>query len=310
MKTKNSRNLGIMTTKKANESQATEATQVNNELNLDLGIFESSEFDGAIKSLAICQVLNDKANPGLFIKENLLNVIGWEGEAVNYEHIFNSGHKEKGVLLKSPKMHVLAVSPRFVENRETREILGTYETKEGQLIYAELNTDPKKKLATLRSFYMVYLVGEGNKTLHKVPLIITIKGVAAAKFGQALKEFQTKMESVYAQAMNKGFRPLNNQFHTLCVFNPTFVAELQPPQGEIKSFVAVVQSFASPANPAEIKNFLCMNKSDELWGILNSSKNFAKSILKAATVINEPLNALPPSNTINAIDVKAIAAGK
>jgi hypothetical protein len=255
-------------------------------LSMDLAQFQSPDFAGVISSRAICQILNDKSpsTVGLFIKGKTLEIIGWSGIAPNYEHTFSSGAVEPGILYKSPKMHILAVSPRFLESRETKEIVGNYETPEGRKLYAELGD-----AVTLRSFYMLYLVGEKNETLHKVPLILSIHGVAAARFGEAYKQFRTRMEIAYANAMKSGYRSLNDRFHCLTVFNPTFKPSLEPPNGSKKSWVAVPESVACPkVDVKDFDKFICLNKSQELWAIAATSIGFANQLLKASDNEDSP----------------------
>jgi hypothetical protein len=259
---------------------------------MDIAQFQSPDFAGEVNFLAICQILNDKSpsTVGLFVKERTLELIGWEGMASNYSHTFSSGAVEKGILYKSPRMHVLAVSPRFVELRETKEIVGNYETPQGRKLYAELSDT-----VTLRSFYMLYLVGKKNENLHKVPLILSIHGVAAARFGEAYKQFRTRMEIAYATAINSGYRNLNNQFHCLCVFNPSFKPSLEPPNGSKKSWVAVPETVAYPQVDAkDLEKFICLEKSTELWAIVSTSQGFANQLLKAAVSDEETSPLLRP----------------
>lgn len=259
---------------------------------MELKDFQNPEFTGSIAGIQICQILNDKspATVGLFVKANTLELIGWDGVAPNYEHTFSSGAVEKGVLYKSPKMHILATSPRFIEMRESKEIVGNYETQHGRKHYIELGDK-----ATLRSFYMIYLLGKENQNLHKVPLVLSIHGVAAAKFGEAVNSFKVKMEIAYAQRLNCGYRSLNKQFHCLCVFNPTFKPSLEPPNGAKKSWVAIPEGFATPSSE-DLEKFICLEKSNELWSIADSFNGFANNILKTAEDENPPL--LPPTHRV------------
>ena len=259
---------------------------------MELQDFQNPEFTGSIAGMQICQILNDKSptTVGLFVKASTLELIGWEEESPNYEHTFSSGAVEKGILYKSPKMHILATSPRFIELRESKEIVGNYETPDGRKQYLELGDK-----ATLRSFYMIYLLGKENQNLHKVPLVLSIHGVAAAKFGEAVNSFKVKMEIAYAQRFNCGYRSLNKQFHCLCAFNPTFKPSLEPPNGAKKSWVAIPETVAMPSSP-ELEKFICLEKSQELWGIAASSNGFANNILKTADDETPPL--LAPTHRV------------
>lgn len=49
-------------------------------------------------------------------------------------------------------------------------------------------TDDDKPLAGLRTFYLIYLVNEEGELLHTKPLCLSVKGLAAVNFGEAVKE--------------------------------------------------------------------------------------------------------------------------
>ncbi|MCV3215578.1 DUF5895 domain-containing protein [Plectonema radiosum NIES-515] len=269
---------------------------------MELDQFTLEQFTGTLSSFPSCQILNDKDPKvvGLFIKKDNLDLIGWEGEPATYEHTFSSGTVEMGWHSKSPKMHVLAISPRFIELRETKEIVGNYETPSGFKLYKELG-----ETAALRSFYLIYVLGKNNENLHQVPLVLTIYGVAAARFGKAYQQFKTKMEVAYSKATKKGYRSLNTQFHCLCVFNPTFKPSLEPPDAPKKSWVAIPESVAMPEPTVlSIGKFICMDKSEELWSLAASSTAFTHNIniLKAAEEPTVSKSELPP----HTVDVDSI----
>ena len=279
MPTKNSKSPET-TINPETETQSNPVDEVRSDPRLQQ--FSSAEFSGKLTTLPICQILNEKSpnSVGLFIKEKNLALIDWRGGEANYEHTFSSGTVEKGVLFKSPRLHILAKSDRYVQLRETGEIICSYETLEGRTKYEEINADPKKP-ATLRSFYVIYLVDENNVSLHTVPLVLSLHGVAAARFGEAYSQFKVKMEIAYAKAMASGYRSLNDKFHCLAVFNPTFKPSLEPPNGDKKSWVAIPELVASPDEQHPIGEFLALDKQTELWALAGEAAAFSNKLLKA-----------------------------
>jgi|FrelakmetLWP11LW_1041352.scaffolds.fasta_scaffold00971_2 Family of unknown function (DUF5895) len=267
--------------------------------------FTAPEFSGKLTTLPICQILNEKSptSVGLFIKEKNLALIDWRGGEPNYEHTFSSGTVEKGILFKSPRMHILAKSDRYVQLRETGEIIGSYETPEGRAKYEQMNTDPKKP-ATLRSFYVIFLLDENNQGLHTVPLVLSLHGVAAARFGEAYNQFKVQMEIAYAKAMQTGYRSLNDKFHCLAVFNPTFKPSLEPPNGDKKSWVAIPETVAVPDENSPIGKFLALDKQAELWALAGEAASFSKHLLKAADVVDDTMaNAVAPQTVDTSVTV-------
>ena len=88
-------------------------------MTLTLDFLTKDEFRGNVGKLPVCQLLNDKARPGLFIKLKDAKLAGWtssEKDGVEeYTHIYNDESSEAGYFLSNPKIHILGVSPRFVE---------------------------------------------------------------------------------------------------------------------------------------------------------------------------------------------------
>ena len=267
---------------------------------LQLASFQNPEFAGSLDTLQRCQIINheDEEKVGLFVKQSVLDLIGWTGEEPKNKHKFRSGAVETGVLLQSPSMHIIAVSPRLVQSRKTKEILENYETQQGKNLYNELQED-----GVLRTLYIIYLVGTENENLHKVPLVLTVAGVAAAKLGTAYKQFKIKMEIAYSETYGLDYMPLNEYFHSLCIFQPTFIPSLEPPNApsDKRSWVAIPQRVASPLRPTteeELTKFCCVHKHPTIHAMLNSakSKGFSTKLPKAAEIAEEDMPALPPAD--------------
>jgi len=267
--------------------------------------YESSQYDGKITDIPICQVLNDKspASVGMFVKAKNLPQIGWRGSEATYEHTFSSGATELGVLLQSPRMHILKTSPRCIELRKTGELVANYENVEGRKKYEELGN-----LATLRTFYLIYLVDETNNNLHDLPLILSIKGVAAVRFGEAYRQFKRQLEIAYANRKKTQYKPKSERFHVAGIFNPTFKPSLEPPDGEQKSWVAVPACFATPAPQGyDLSNYLVPQKEEELWAIVQSSNEFSSNMLKTTEEHSRAIESASDSTNATTIDTNAVA---
>lgn len=245
--------------------------------------FKSPEFTGSMNKLPSCQLLNDKSKPGLFIKEENVKLAGWTGGAKDgekYTHVYNDNSKEAGLFFGSPRMHVILNTPRFIEITKKGDkdmgfgkkgtIVGIYDNN--QDLYKEMGEG-----ATLRTFYLLYLVGAKNENLHKVPFVLSVHGVAAAQFGKSLNQFYMMADTAYAEKMNTGYRPLNDQFHCLAIFNPIFEVSMEG--AEEKSPVCVAKTFVEPS-VKDLDKFFCFDKSDAFWAMQQSSAKFAQRYMK------------------------------
>ncbi|GAX46147.1 hypothetical protein NIES4075_71680 [Tolypothrix sp. NIES-4075] len=210
-----------------------------------------------------------------------------------------------GVLLQSPRMHILDVSPRYIEQRDDGKIVGVYESPDGYEMYQALGKDA----AVLRRFYLLQLVDENNNNLHSVPIVLSIKGVASSKFGEAYKQFQRELEVAFARFTDTTVAEKRAEFHRLGAFQPTFTPSLEPKEAvnqRDKSWVAVVTSYKSP-NPdgSDFLEFFSEGKEIDIQTTMQANPEFSHRIGKTSTVVAEhnrligagdmPIAALPPS---------------
>ena len=237
-----------------------------------------------MNKLPYCQLLNDKVKSGLFIKQTNLSLCGWKGTAKDgeeYTHTYNNEAQESGLFFKSCSMHVLQRSPRLVEITKKGQdngvgkagtIVGNYEFPEGNSLYQQLGVN-----ASLRSFYLLYLVNPSTKkNLHKVPLVLSVHGVAAVEFGTALENFYRLVEATGSELNGdeNTYITLNEQARCLTIFTPTFKASLEPKQAEKKSWCCVIENFKQPTTK-DLEKFFATEKSEAFWQLQEDNKNFA-----------------------------------
>lgn len=261
-----------------------------------LAKFTNPSFNKPIDRAPIAQILNgqDEKKVGLFIKENILDTIDWKGEPPTHSHVFSSGEEERGVLLQSPRLNIIQVSPRFIELREDEEggaKAGTllnmiFESNEGYEFYIA-----NKDKYVLRRFYFVFVLDENNKNLHQTPVAISLKGVASTKLGLAYDEFKSSLETAFANYSATNRSSKNQEFHRLGVFHPTFEPSHEP-KGESnakkRSWVAVVEGFATPKpDGSDFLNFFCEWKEAEYSELITTNPDLAKSIGKASPILEE-----------------------
>lgn len=258
-----------------------------------LDMFTQDEFRGNVGKLPVCQLLNSEAKPGLFVKEKDAKLAGWnevDKEYDKYVHQYRDKDKTKeaGYFFVSPKLHVLGVSPRLVEVTKKGEELGlgkvgsilqSYENEIGQHIHHNSET---KGGTSLRTFYLIQLIDSKGNFIHNLPLVLSVKGAAAATFGKAWNTFGKLAESAYTTLYSKAgeYLTLNEQAKASLIFNPKFGSELVGEESQ--SFVCVVDSFVEPSakSKEELGKSFNMAKYERIQGTQKSFKGFADRVLK------------------------------
>ena len=264
-------------------------------MTLTLDLLTQDEFRGNVGKLPVCQLLNDKAKPGLFVKLKDAKLAGWtpsEKDGVEeYTHVYNDSSSEVGYFLINPKIHILGASPRLVEvtqnGAESKTfpfdkqgtIIANYETPEGQATH---HNELTKGCTTLRTHYLIQLLNAKNEFIHKLPLALSVKGAAAAEFGKAWEAFCKMSESALTQVKSPdgAYLTLNEQARALLIFNPKFKWVLV---GDVKkSAVCAVESFAEPSskNEAELNKSFNLAKGNLILGTQKSFASFTDTVLK------------------------------
>nr|WP_039744551.1 DUF5895 domain-containing protein [Hassalia byssoidea] len=268
-----------------------------------LSKFASPEYNAPISNICICQVINhmEAEKVGLFIKDKQLIGIDWKGSEPTHKHTFSSGTPEMGVLLQSPRLHILDISPRYIETRDEGEIIGIYESPNGYDMYQTLGKDK----VVLRRFYFIYLVDEKNQNLHAKPIVLSIKGIASSKFGEAYKQFQRELEVAFAKYMGSSVAEKCTEFHRLGIFQPTFIPSHEPkdaPNPKDKSWVAVVDSYKSPKpDGSDFLEFFSEEKEAEFETLIQANPEFSHRIGKTSAVVAEHHRLVGVSHEMNAL---------
>ncbi|BDA76059.1 hypothetical protein CAL7716_102250 (plasmid) [Calothrix sp. PCC 7716] len=249
-----------------------------------------------ISSAPITQIINiqDPEKVGLFIKESALNRINWKGEKPTYTHTFSSGEEETGILLKSPRLNIIQKSYTFPEARKDLDdgtTSGTLsntilETNEGREFY-----NANKETHVLRRFYFGFVLDENNNNLHDIPIAITMKGVQLVRFDIALESFYSDMDTAFANFYGEDRCPKDDEFHRLCVFNPTFVPSHEPktePKPSKRSWVAIIEDYEAPKQDgSNFLDFFCEWKEKEYATLVATNPDLTMSIGKAAPIVEE-----------------------
>ena len=186
---------------------------------------------------------NGASECGYFITEAEMAKAGWgqvdESEMIVYE--YNSGGKERGLLIQSPRMLVVPRSPLFAFDRQVSR-------QEDRLVVAgqyskQLYSD-REKFGTAQC-YEVLLLDADNQPLHEIGLAYVAKGANQASFSSHWQQLVTQVTKCHAIANSIPARAKDARFNSLCVFQFTVKRELAG-AGANKSPACKVHSHVEP----------------------------------------------------------------
>jgi Family of unknown function (DUF5895) len=167
---------------------------------------------------------NGASECGYFITETEMAKAGWnqidESETIIYE--YNSGGKERGVLIKSPRMLVVPRSPLFAFDRQVSR-------QEERLVVAgqynkQLYSD-RQKYGTAQC-YEVLLLDAQNQPLHEIGLAYVAKGANQGSFSFHWQQLVAEVTKCHAIANSIPARAKDARFNSLCIFAFTVKREL------------------------------------------------------------------------------------
>jgi hypothetical protein len=187
---------------------------------------------------------NGASECGYFITETEMAKAGWgqidETELIVYE--YNSGGKERGLLIQSPRMLVVPRSPLFAFDRQASR-------QEERLIvagqYNKQQYSDRDKYGTAQC-YEVVLLDEHNQPLHEIGLAYVAKGANQASFSFHWQQLVNEVTKCHAIANSIPARAKDVRFNSLCVFQFTVKRELagnnaKSPACKVHSHVAPTQ---------------------------------------------------------------------
>lgn len=216
----------------------------------------TEKYQGEMRDLVNAQILNDKTQCGLFLKDTALARIGWTGtpnqfpKAEEYVHTYNNGDKNEGIFFKTPRMVILHCGFRkdvtFIENSDKGGIDGLYPRDSFLYDDWEAANPGKPSPYKRRRLVLMFLVDKNGVAVHKKPLILSIHGGASNLFCDAYATFIEQLESAFADRMGlksaAGFDPRQS---AAAIFTPTFGSQLYGGD-KAKSWIAYPEKWVVP----------------------------------------------------------------
>ncbi|AFY95443.1 DUF5895 domain-containing protein [Chamaesiphon minutus] len=234
---------------------------------------------------------NGASECGYFITETEMARAGWanvdESELIVYE--YNSGGKERGLLIQSPRMLVVPRSPLFAFDRQASR------TEERLVVagqYSKQLYSNREKYGTAQC-YEVLLLDANNQPLHEIGLAYIAKGANQASFSFHWQQLVNEVTKCHAIANDIPARAKDARFNSLCVFQFTVKRELAG--NNAKSPACKVHSHVAPTQSNWEEFFL--GRQDEI-------ANRFLNLLAPTTELT-----LPQSNTLSLAEASGDAIG-
>ncbi len=224
---------------------------------------------------------NGASECGYFITETEMLKAGWsdidEGKLIVYE--YNSGGKERGFLIQSPRMLVVPRSPLFAFDRQVSR-------QEERLVvagqYSKQSYGNREKYGTAQC-YEVLLLDEQNQPLHEIALAYVAKGANQASFSFHWQQLVNEVTKCHAIANSIPARPKDVRFNSLCVFKFNVKRELAG--NNAKSPACKVDKHTAPTQ-ANWEQFFLGRQDDIADRFLNLLAPTTELVLPKANVLN------------------------
>ncbi len=326
--------LNKMTTKKAS-ALATRGLD-------SFKLFQSKEFVSGYQNLVTIQPLNKSKTRGWFVRKSDLDTCGWSAtedqfakDSViwNYKQTFGMAPNtsiEEGLNFVEPRVQILLRSPLMVEETTgMRQTIGTFEDPEVKAMFendkiasdlANSKGEMYKRKYSVRTKYLVYILTQDNKRAHKIPMVLTLKGLNGTDVSDKVKLYEKEMSKCLSKALDSEV-PLafNEKFYATTVFAPVLANEMR---GANNVEICAIESFEIPdyssqEDAVESLNRLSIPDEDResTWkyqemfeDYINQHSRQDAQRLGGAYGIKDGVQILPVSRTTDAVDVKVLPA--
>jgi hypothetical protein len=309
--------------------------------NLDsFKIFQDKKFVSGYQNLVTIQPLNKSKTRGWFVRKSDLDTCGWlateeqfaKGSVIwNYKQTFGMAPNtsvEEGLNFVEPRLQILLRSPLMVEETTgMRQTIGTFEDAdvkelfENDKIAADLANskgEMYKRKYSVRTKYLVYILTEDNKRAHKIPMVLTLKGLNGTDVSEKVKMYEKEMSKCLSKALDSEV-PLafNEKFYATTVFAPVLANEMR---GANNVEICAIESFDIPDYSTQDEAISSLNRfsipdedrestwkfQDMFADYINQHAKQDAEKLGGAYGIKAGVEILPVSRTTNLVDVKAL----
>ena len=303
-------------------------------------MFQSKEFVSGYQNLVTIQPLNKSKTRGWFVRKSDLDTCGWnatedqfaKGSVIwNYKQTFGTAPNtsvEEGLNFTEPRLQILLRSPLMVEEATgMRQVIGSFDNPQVKELFeadkiasdlANSKGEMYKRKYAVRTKYLVYVLTQDNKRAHKIPMVLTLKGLNGTDVSDKIRLYEKEMSKCLRKALDSEV-PLafNEKFYATTVFCPVLANEMR---GANNVEICAVESFdipdySSQEDAVESLNRLSIPDEDResTWkyqemfhDYINVHAKQDADKLGGAYGIKEGIQILPVSRTTEAVDVKAL----
>jgi Family of unknown function (DUF5895) len=252
------------------------------------------------------------AQCGYFVPLSQAEKAGWknlEGTEMT-EYTYNSGQTEVGILLQKPRMILTPICQLGAFDRQASQ------TEETLVVLGEWDRAKHSKDPNAGNFqiFLVMFMDANKQPLHDIPLRLFAKGSHQATLSIEWQKFCTSVARCQAEANKTLFRPKNEVFNALCIFQPIIIRKSVG--DKVKSSACYIDGYIHPTVLNWQDFFMGTDErlADAIIDILNPRSRSLLSPPTAGTIMLAPApelvtpaavtGATPPvEDNSNAIDV-------
>jgi hypothetical protein len=305
-------------------------------------LFQSKEFVSGYQNLVTIQPLNKSKTRGWFVRKSDLDTCGWSAtedqfakDSViwNYKQTFGMAPNtsiEEGLNFVEPRVQILLRSPLMVEETTgMRQTIGTFEDPEVKAMFendkiasdlANSKGEMYKRKYSVRTKYLVYILTQDNKRAHKIPMVLTLKGLNGTDVSDKVKLYEKEMSKCLSKALDSEV-PLafNEKFYATTVFTPVLANEMR---GANNVEICAIESFDIPDYSSQEEAVASLGRlsipdedRESTWkyqemfnDYINQHSRQDAQRLGGAYGIKAGVEILPVSRITDAVDVKALPA--
>jgi hypothetical protein len=305
-------------------------------------MFQDKKFVSGYQNLVTIQPLNKSKIRGWFVRNSDLDSCGWTAEESdftkgsvhwNYKQTFGMAPNtsiEEGLNFVEPRLQVLLRSPLMVEETTgMRQTIGTFDNPEVKELFeadkiasdlANSKGEMYKRKYGVRTKYLVYILTEENKRAHKIPMVLTLKGLNGTDVSEKIRLYEKEMSKCLSKALDSEV-PLafNEKFFATTVFCPVLANEMR---GANNVEICAIESFDIPGYSDQDEAVASLARlsipdedRDSTWKFqemyddyINQHSRQDAEKLGGAYGIKEGVEIQPVSRTISEVEVKALPA--
>lgn len=244
-------------------------------------------------------VVNDHP-AGILIPDDQLETAGWLNPPQQLDTITLGDNEVTGLFLTDTRLCVLAFINEYIRYKDAEQLAkhGIDEQLATSVIgpYEEFRSQLDKGVMDVCSEHAIIFLGEDNRPLHALPIVIRFKNVSLWSLRSTMEDYYRKLEKAFAEFVGQPFSGKSDRWRSLGILPIQFKAEKQG-QGKNKSWCCKSEITVVPTTENLPELFLGRPTDKSLvWGFQEEIAGFSQLVLSHNEVTSESTKALPASN--------------